>query len=145
MAQAQSPSSIEGDILVQLAYSAAKTFVTNYYTDLQAARTKLKDYYTPTAQVSWNGTNLTGGIADVEKLHTEMPPATYEVQCFDAQPLTPNGRGQCSILLVTNGYVKFGNEKDAPSRGFSETITLEPDTSTPPKFLISTQSTRFVF
>ncbi|KAK6511427.1 hypothetical protein TWF481_000344 [Arthrobotrys musiformis] len=142
---AQSASSLETDILVQLSYTAAKNFVANYYTDLQAARTKLKGYYTATATVSWNGNNLSGGAADVEKLHTEMPAATYEVQCFDAQPLMPNGRGQCSILLVTNGYVKFGNEKDAPSRGFSETITLEPDTSTPPKFLISSQSTRFVF
>ncbi|KAK6334827.1 hypothetical protein TWF718_010273 [Orbilia javanica] len=145
MAQSRSTSAIEGDILIQLSYSAAKTFVTNYYTDLQTARTKLKAYYTPTPTISWNGNNLSGGAADVEKLHTEMAAATYEVQCFDAQPLMPNGRGQCSILLVTNGYVKFGDEKDAPSRGFSETITLEPDTSNPPKFLISTQSTRFVF
>ncbi|KAF3176142.1 hypothetical protein TWF225_008833 [Orbilia oligospora] len=143
--QAQSQTSIEGDILIQLSYSAAKTFVTNYYTDLQAARTKLKEYYAPTPSISWNGNDLSGGAADVEKLHTEMPAATYEVQCFDAQPLTPNGKGQCSILLTTNGYVKFGNEKDAPSRGFSETITLEPDDSTPVKFLISTQCTRFVF
>ncbi|KAK6354245.1 hypothetical protein TWF730_008657 [Orbilia blumenaviensis] len=147
MAQNQtSPSSsMEDDILIQLAYTAAKNFVSSYYLDLQTARSKLKTYYMPTATISWNGNNLSGGIDDVEKLHTEMPPANYEVQCFDAQPLMPNGRGQCSILLITNGYVKFGDEKDAPSRGFSETITLEPDTSTPVRFLISSQSTRLVF
>ncbi|KAK6529702.1 hypothetical protein TWF281_008864 [Arthrobotrys megalospora] len=143
---------MENDILIQLSYTAAKHFVATYYTDLQANRQKLKEYYTPTATISWNGNTLSGGASDVEKLHTEMPVATYEVQCFDAQPLMPNGRGQCSIMLVTNGYVKFGNEKDAPSRGFSETITLEPEIpapNSPPgtqvKFLISSQSTRFVF
>ncbi|KAJ6262464.1 hypothetical protein Dda_3272 [Drechslerella dactyloides] len=136
---------MEDDILVQLSYSAAKAFVSTYYADLHNAREKLSGYYTPTASISWNGNQLTGG-ADVQKLHTQMMPATYEVQCFDAQPLLPNGRGQCSVMLATNGYVKFGEEKDAPLRGFSETLVLEPDTSTTPiQFLVTQQSFRFVF
>ncbi|KAK6340712.1 hypothetical protein TWF696_009036 [Orbilia brochopaga] len=139
------PSGMEDDILVQLSYSAAKAFVSTYYADLHNAREKLSSYYSPTASISWNGNQLTGG-ADVQKLHTQMLPATYEVQCFDAQPLLPNGRGQCSIMLATNGYVKFGEEKDAALRGFSETLVLEPDTSTTPiQFLVTQQSFRFVF
>ncbi|KAF3906133.1 hypothetical protein ABW20_dc0100187 [Dactylellina cionopaga] len=135
---------MEDDILIQLAYTAAKAFVSTYYNDLHSSRSTLTNYYTPTASISWNGNALTGG-SDVQKLHIAMPTATYEVQCFDAQPLLPNGRGQCSILLATNGYVKFGEDKDAPLRGFSETLVLEPDTSTPVNFLIAHQSFRFVF
>ncbi|EPS36428.1 hypothetical protein H072_10055 [Dactylellina haptotyla CBS 200.50] len=141
--QAQN-SGLEDDILIQLAYTAAKAFVNTYYVDLHSNRGSLAKYYTPTPTLAWNGNALANG-SDVEKLHVGMPPATYEVQCFDAQPLLPNGRGQCSILLATNGYIKFGEDKDAPLRGFSESFILEPDNSTPVNFLISSQSTRFVF
>ncbi|KAK6529048.1 hypothetical protein TWF694_004268 [Orbilia ellipsospora] len=145
MAQSSSGgTSMEDDVLIQLSYTAAKAFVQNYYNDLHTSRSTLTNYYTPTATISWNGNALTGG-SDFQKLYETMPATTYEVQCFDAQPLVPNGRGQCSILLATNGYVKFGDDKDAPSRGFSESLILEPDNSTPVNFLITQQSVRFVF
>ncbi|KAF3942140.1 hypothetical protein ABW19_dt0206658 [Dactylella cylindrospora] len=135
---------MEDDILIQLAYSAAKAFVSTYYPDLHNGRQKLAPYYLPTANVSWNGNQITGGD-EFQKLYVAMPPTTFEVQCFDAHPLLPNGRGQCSIMVATNGYVKFGDDKDAPLRGFSETLVLEPDNSTPVNFLISSQNFRLVF
>jgi NTF2-related export protein 1/2 len=69
----------------------------------------------------------------------EMPSTTYEVQAFDSQVLNPNynaaGPGpyspesgkNMSILISVSGWVRFGDSKEAPIRGFSESFVLVPN------------------
>jgi NTF2-related export protein 1/2 len=72
----------------------------------------------------------------------QMPQARYEVQSYDCHTLNPNygsinaaGHGDdgassskdSSILLTVNGYARFGEARDAPLRGFSESIILVPN------------------
>lgn len=82
-----------------------------------------------------------------------MPAAHYEVQSFDCQVLNPNypaetsanaappqgpstkGGGaqqaatakNMSILVLISGNVRFGESRDLPPRGFSETVVLVPN------------------
>lgn len=82
-----------------------------------------------------------------------MPAAHYEVQSFDCQVLNPSyptttgtnpappqgpstksGGAQqtvaaknMSILVLLSGYVRFGETRDLPPRGFSETVVLVPN------------------
>lgn len=80
-----------------------------------------------------------------------MPAARYEVQSFDCQVLNPNypaapGTNQAppqapatrgggaqqaaknmSVLVLISGHVRFGESRDLPPRGFSETIVLVPN------------------
>lgn len=50
----------------------------------------------------------------------------------------------CNILLMTSGYAKFGDERNAPHRGFSESVLLVPDPAVPNGFLVGQQSFRLV-
>ena len=67
-----------------------------------------------------------------------MPPMKYEVQSYDCQVINPNfiadgevGDGgatgkNMTILVLVSGYVKIGESRTAPMRGFSETFVLVP-------------------
>jgi NTF2-related export protein 1/2 len=68
-----------------------------------------------------------------------MPPSHYEVQSVDCQiinkqfPAPTPGRQpstkDMSMLVIVSGYVRFGESRDLPQRGFSETFVLIPNTS----------------
>jgi NTF2-related export protein 1/2 len=95
-----------------------------------------------------------------------MPPTHYEVQSFDCQIInqtypTPTATGlklpnettikDMSILVIVSGFVRFGEARDLPQRGFSETFVLVPNpTADGPKgkrrreWLIQTQNFRLV-
>lgn len=58
-----------------------------------------------------------------------------------------------SILVIVSGYVRFGDARDQPERGFSETFTLVPNAAVGmeggkgkhrKEWLISTQNFRLV-
>jgi hypothetical protein len=73
----------------------------------------------------------------------KSPKATYEVQCYDAQVTTPDGKGSCTFMLQVSGTVKYGDDKSA-SRGFSDTFLMKPDATDNKKFLIAHHGFRLV-
>lgn len=95
-----------------------------------------------------------------------MPPAHYDIQSYDCQVInqafpTPTSDGfklpdqatikDMSFLVIISGTVRFGESRDLPNRGFSETFVLVPNpTSDAPKgkrkkeWLIQTQNFRLV-
>lgn len=75
----------------------------------------------------------------------QMPAAHYEVQSFDCQIINrayptvtaagvkaPNQMTvkDMSVLLMVSGHVRYGESRDQPQRGFSETFVLVPNPST---------------
>ena len=74
-----------------------------------------------------------------------MPHAHYEAQSFDCQIInraypTATATGikpaaqmtvkDMSILVIVSGHVRYGEGRDQPQRGFSETFVLVPNPST---------------
>ncbi|KAH0541656.1 hypothetical protein FGG08_003887 [Glutinoglossum americanum] len=127
---------------------AATEFVDTYYPALQSSRGKLSSFYIPSTTdtegktlpvLVFNGNVLSDPPAMRLMFEKEMPATTYEVQAFDCQVLNPNystaGPGphppdsgkNMSILISVSGWVRFGESKEAPIRGFSETFVLVPN------------------
>lgn len=110
----------------------------------------------------FNGNPVADGNAVQEIFVSQMPPTHYEVQSFDCQiinkqyPTATIGRQidprkDISILVVVSGYVRFGESRDLPQRGFSETFVLVPNPSSEGgkgkrrrDWLIQTQNFRLV-
>lgn len=74
----------------------------------------------------------------------QMPPAHYELQSFDCQivnrayptttatgvkPSAQMGVKDMSVLVIVSGHVRYGESRDQPQRGFSETFVLVPNPS----------------
>ena len=89
--------------------------------------------------IVFNG-NIIPDAATMQKMfEDQMPPAKYEVQCYDCQVVNPNyaaGNSQSvtstsgksmSILVTVSGYVKFGESRGATMKGFSDTFVLVPN------------------
>lgn len=102
---------------------------------------------------------MADGKAVQDIFMNQMPPTHYEVQSYDCQIInpaypTPATGGKpgnkpavknMSILVIVSGYVRFGETKDLPQRGFSETFVLEPNPAKSGKeWLIQSQNFRLV-
>ena len=93
----------------------------------------------PLPTITYNG-NVIASAADMQKMFQDRIPATrYEVQSFDCQVINPNyiaanseaaisttGKNM-TILVSVSGFVKYGGNRDAPTRGFSESFVLVPN------------------
>ncbi|GFF28334.1 NTF2-related export protein 2 [Aspergillus udagawae] len=155
------------DVLTRVSTDAATEFVQSFYPALQSNRAAIASFYSqPTSTILFNGNAVADGNAVQEIFVNQMPPAHYEVQSFDCQVInptypTPTTSGvklpnqttvkDMSILVVVSGYVRFGESRDLPQRGFSETFILVPNpTADAPKgkrrreWLIQTQNFRLV-
>lgn len=93
-----------------------------------------------------------------------MPAAHYEVQSFDCQiinraypSVTASGVKSSdqmtvkdmSVLVIVSGHVRYGESRDQPQRGFSETFVLVPNPSSDREkrrkdWLIQSQNFRLV-
>lgn len=92
-----------------------------------------------------------------------MPKADYEAQSYDCHVLNPNyvdandmsdaalvpdATGfKMSLLVVVSGYVKYGDQRDAKMRGFTENFVLVPNRGSgngERKWLIQSQNFRMV-
>lgn len=140
--------------------SAATDFVQSFYRGLQSNRPAISSYYSDaTSTILFNGNAVADGKAVQDIFMNQMPPTHYEVQSFDCQiinrayptPATDAKFGNkpavknMSILVIVSGYVRFGEAKDLPQRGFSETFVLVPNPSKSGKeWLIQTQNFRLV-
>lgn len=124
---------------------AATEFVQSFYPSLQNNRAAIASFYNqPTSTILFNGNAVTDGNAVQDIFMNQMPPTYYEVQSFDCQIInlaypTPTTTGiklpnektikDMSILVIISGYVRFGEPRDLPQRGFSETFVLVPNPS----------------
>ncbi|KKK13931.1 nuclear transport factor 2 domain protein [Aspergillus ochraceoroseus] len=140
----------------------------SFYPALQSNRAVIASFYsTPTSTILFNGNAVADGNAVQDIFVNQMPPTHYEVQSFDCQIInksyptpTPSGvklpnqitTKDISILVIVSGFVRFGESRDLPQRGFSETFVLVPYSSADgPKgkrkqrdWLIQTQNFRLV-
>ncbi|OJJ41062.1 hypothetical protein ASPWEDRAFT_47722 [Aspergillus wentii DTO 134E9] len=156
------------DNLTKVSTDAATEFVQSFYPALQNNRSAIASFYDQTTStILFNGNVVADGNAVQEIFVNQMPPAHYEVQSFDCQiinrayPTRTVGGGvklpnqatikDMSILVIVSGYVRFGESRDLPQRGFSETFVLVPNPSADgPKgkrrreWLVQTQNFRLV-
>ncbi|OJJ44645.1 hypothetical protein ASPZODRAFT_144606 [Penicilliopsis zonata CBS 506.65] len=155
------------DTLTKVSTGAATEFVQSFYPALQSNRATISSFYNPAiSTILFNGNPVADGSAVQEIFVNQMPPAHYEVQSFDCQVInrnfpTPTAAGgvkplsqatvkDMSILVVVSGYVRFGESKDMPQRGFSETFVLVPNPAEGQKgkrqkdWLIQSQNFRLV-
>ncbi|KAJ5128707.1 hypothetical protein N7448_002425 [Penicillium atrosanguineum] len=134
------------DTLTKVSTDAATELVNSFYPALGKNRDAIASFYstTPTS-ILLNGNQIESGAA-VQKIFIDlMPAAHYEAQSFDCQVINPayptitaNGVKppsemtvkDMSILVIVSGYVRYGEGRDQPHRGFSETFVLVPNPST---------------
>jgi NTF2-related export protein 1/2 len=89
--------------------------------------------------IVFNG-NQIPTAADMQTMYeNEMPACHYEVQSYDCHILNkdyvPQGAVSASnqsgknisILVLVSGYVRYGDSRDEPLKGFSETLVLVPN------------------
>ncbi|CBF75213.1 hypothetical protein AN3864.2 [Aspergillus nidulans FGSC A4] len=151
------------DAYAKVSTEAATEFVQSFYPALQSNRATIASFYSsPPSTIVFNGNPVADGNAVQEIFVSQMPPTHYEVQSFDCQiinkqyPTATIGRQidprkDISILVVVSGYVRFGESRDLPQRGFSETFVLVPNPSSEGgkgkrrrDWLIQTQNFRLV-
>lgn len=114
------------------------------------------------ADISLNG-NIVSSPADFQTLFDmKVDKAHYEVQSYDCHVLNPNynigvsdsalgpdaeGR-KISLLVIASGYVKYGKQKNAEMRGFTENFVLVPNlefqNQQEKKWLIQSQNFRIL-
>ncbi|KAJ5207006.1 Nuclear transport factor 2 Eukaryote [Penicillium cf. griseofulvum] len=134
------------DTLTKVSTEAATEFVKTFYPALGSNRESLSSYYSlePTT-ILFNGNRVTDGTAVQEIFTNQMSPTHYEVQSYDCQiinkayPTILPGGGlklqsemgvkDMSFLIVVSGFVRYGEGRDQPQRGFSETFVLVPNPS----------------
>ncbi|KAL2007009.1 hypothetical protein VTN00DRAFT_8447 [Thermoascus crustaceus] len=131
------------DTLTKVSTDAATDFVQSFYPALQSNRGSIATFYSPAVStILFNGNVVADGAAVQDIFVNQMPPAHYEVQSFDCQIInknypTPTATGvkrpsqttvkDMSLLVMVSGYVRFGESRDLPQRGFSETFVLVPN------------------
>ncbi|KAI9847425.1 MAG: hypothetical protein M1838_000920 [Thelocarpon superellum] len=141
------------DVLTRVSTDATAKFIETYYAALQNARSSLASFYVPTSSmpdgkslpsITFNGNVLPDATALQSLFERQMPSAHYEVQCYDCHVLNANypravdapaaattaaaaAGKNISILVSTNGYVRFGEARDGKMRGFSESVVLVPN------------------
>lgn len=147
----------------------------SYYKALNLERGSIASFYMkPNAvsarkpDISLNGERYTDPARLQEYFVTKVPTSQYDVQAYDCHPLNTNfshnndqlapdaSGSKMSLVLLVSGYVKYGELKDAPMLGFSETFTLVPNpdllgvsvrskAAKSRKWLIQTQNFRMLY
>lgn len=124
---------------------AATDLVQSFYPALNKNRDAIGSFYAPTpSTILFNGNPVADGAAVQDIFVNQMPAAHYEVQSFDCQIInraypTVTAAGvkppdqmavkDMSVLVTVSGHVRYGDNRDQPQRGFSETFVLVPNPS----------------
>ncbi|KAJ5175285.1 uncharacterized protein N7482_001162 [Penicillium canariense] len=133
------------DTLTKVSTEAATELINTFYPALRNDRSSIGSFYLPTpSTILFNGNSVADGAAVQDIFLNQMPDAHYEVQSFDCQILnraypTATATGvkppsemtvkDMSILVMASGHVRYGENRDQPQRGFSETFVLVPNPS----------------
>ncbi|KAL1965937.1 hypothetical protein VTN77DRAFT_5070 [Rasamsonia byssochlamydoides] len=131
------------DTVTKVSTDGATDFVQSFYSALQSNRGSIATFYSPVpSTILFNGNVVADGAAVQDIFVNQLPPTRFEVQSFDCQVInrhypTPTATGvklptqttakDMSILVTVSGYVQFGESRDTPQRGFSETFVLVPN------------------
>ncbi|CAL5873754.1 uncharacterized protein PFLUO_LOCUS8036 [Penicillium psychrofluorescens] len=153
------------DTLTKVSSEAATELVQSFYPALQSNRDAIGSFYLPTpTTILFNGNPVADGSAVQDIFVNQMPAAHYEVQSFDCQIInraypTTTAAGvkppaqmtvkDMSVLVIVSGHVRYGESRDQPQRGFSETFVLVPNPSSDrakrrKEWLIQSQNFRLV-
>ncbi|KAJ5731228.1 NTF2-like protein [Penicillium malachiteum] len=135
------------DQLTKVSVDAAIAHVQAFYGALNSNREFIATFYAPTtSSIVFNGNPVADGPAVQDIFVNQMPKSHYEAQSFDSQiinqaypTVTPTGvkpatemtAKDMSLLLIVSGYVRYGEGREQPQRGFSETFVLVPNPSKP--------------
>ena len=153
--------------------SAAGLFVETYYPTLSSSRADIASFYMPASAmpdgkplpvIVYNGNIIPNPTAMQTLFQEQMPEARYELQDYDCQVVNPHyiaegtqgsspesGKNM-TILVTVSGHVKFGEQRGATVRGFSENFVLIPNPAVATntrgknikKWLIQSQNFRLV-
>lgn len=126
--------------------SAAETFVSAYYTAIDASRNTIKQYYVPTSMppsgrglpsVTYNGELVVDASLLQDRFVKEMPWTHHDVQSLNVHvlnpSLTPDAKSRkeaeknMSLIVQVSGYVRLVERKEGPMRGFSDSFVLVPN------------------
>ncbi|KAJ5934801.1 hypothetical protein N7466_004348 [Penicillium verhagenii] len=134
------------DQLVRVSTEAATDLVQTFYGALTSNRETIASFYDPApSKILFNGNTVADGAAVQDIFVNQMPHAHYEAQSYDCQvinrayptvtasglkPTTEMTVKDMSILVIVSGHVRYGENRDQPQRGFSETFVLVPNPST---------------
>ncbi|CAI7616510.1 unnamed protein product [Penicillium bialowiezense] len=154
------------DTLTKVSTEAATEFVQTFYQALRANRESIGSYYDANPQtIIFNGNQVSDGAAVQDIFVNQMPPANFEIQSYDCQiinktyptvlpggvlkPQSEMGVKDMSILILVSGAVRYGENREQPQRGFSETFVMTPNPSAErargrKDFLIQSQNFRLV-
>ncbi|KAI9817000.1 MAG: hypothetical protein M1826_001696 [Phylliscum demangeonii] len=144
---------------------AAQDFIEAFYAALQTGpgRATLATFYLPAGRqpdgktaptIVLNGNTLPDPDSLRRLFEREMPAARYEVQSYDCLVLNPHfelagaaaatttmattATRSVSLLVTVSGFVKYGEAREAATRGFSESFVLVRE------WLIQSQNFRLV-
>ena len=162
---------------VKVSTEASEAFVDAYYTCQNSSRQQLASFYVPSTAataapgralpcINYNGELVTDAADFQERFENQMPWAHYEPQSVNAHVLNPcagstsvasksAAERNMSICVQVSGYVRLGERKAGPMRGFSESFVLVPNkeetggrgtgkTDHGRRWLIQSQNFRFV-
>ncbi|KAJ5108966.1 hypothetical protein N7456_005641 [Penicillium angulare] len=131
------------DELTKVSTDGASELVQTFYSALTSNRESIASFYAPTpSKILFNGNTVADGAAVQDIFVNQMPHAHYEAQSFDCQIINPGyptvtAAGikpsaqmtvkDMSILVSVSGFVRYGEGRDQPQRGFSETFVLVPN------------------
>ncbi|XP_068105710.1 NTF2-related export protein 2 [Hyperolius riggenbachi] len=113
-----------------LACRAAEEFVNLYYETFDKRRRQLTKLYMDSATLVWNGNPISGQEALIE-FFDMLPSSQFHVTLFDCQSVHEQATlGQKTVLVVTNGSVKFeGNKQHYFTQNFLLTLHTTPSNS----------------
>lgn len=101
---------------------AAKEFGKLYFSTFDRQRHKLVKLYAEISTVVWNG-NAYAGTTKINEFFVSLPATAHKLTSMDCQPINRIATSnRISILVVCEGYVKYGNEKER--KYFSQTFFL---------------------
>ncbi|KAJ5675635.1 hypothetical protein N7462_008532 [Penicillium macrosclerotiorum] len=139
-------AAVNDDTLTKVSTDAAAELVLSFYLALEKNRESIGSFYLPApSTILFNGNTVADGAAVQDIFTKQMPNAHYEVQSYDCQVInrayptaTPTGvkppsemtAKDMSVLVIVSGYVRYGEGRDQPQRGFSETFVIVPNPST---------------
>eukprot|EP00118_Oscarella_pearsei_P004360 m.18517 g.18517 ORF g.18517 m.18517 type:complete len:137 (+) comp27673_c0_seq3:339-749(+) len=109
------------DASVERASSAGQEFVKIFYDTIDKKKHLIAHLYTSMSSVVWNGNSSTG-VEAVTSFLQSLPSSSHVLTSLDCHPIPEVASpGQTSILVATEGMVKYEGNKERP---FSQNFIL---------------------
>ncbi|EGG17653.1 hypothetical protein DFA_08649 [Cavenderia fasciculata] len=83
-------------------------------------------FYQENSVSIWNGTECKG-VANIEKLLSELPQTAHTIDTYDAQPIYSVDKKLTNILITVSGKVVYAG---TANHAFNQTLVLAKDPTT---------------